>query len=89
MKICKKLHKTQKKCALINKITLKEVIFDIFLFKSQNFAQVVESFVQTYVCVSVAFRNSDISFMGVTAGLGGDSRPNTKGHFLYIYQYVW
>ena len=37
--------------------------FYSFTFKSQNFAQVVEHFAQTFVCVSAAFRNSAQTFL--------------------------
>ena len=40
--MCRKGHKTQKKCVIISKIRLKEVIFNSFAFKNQNIAQVVE-----------------------------------------------
>ena len=39
MKLCWKGHKTQKKCAKISKIRLKEVFFYSFTFKSQNFGR--------------------------------------------------
>ena len=55
--MCRKGLKTQKMCL---KVRLKEVIFYSFAFKSQKFAQVVEHFAQTCVCMSAVFRNSVI-----------------------------
>ena len=46
-----------KKCIKISKIRLKGNFYS-FVFKSQSYAQVVEIFVQTCVCVSATFRNS-------------------------------
>ena len=57
MKICRKGQKTQKKC--VNQSNqVKSGNSYSFVFKSQNFAKVVENFAQTCVCVSAAFRNS-------------------------------
>ena len=45
-------------CVKIIKIRLKEVIFYSFAFQIQNFAQFVENFAKTCICVSATFRNS-------------------------------
>ena len=54
----KNVPERQKNCVKISQTRLKDILFYIFAFKSQMYAQVVENFVQTCVWVSATFRNS-------------------------------
>ena len=61
MKICRKGHKHTEKVHKNQSNKVKRGHFYSSAFKNQNFAQVVDNFAQTCVCVSAAFRNSGAS----------------------------